>query len=228
MPKIMKNFLFTAIIFLFAVIFSAHNALAANVSIDAPVSADTGENLKVTINADAGGVLINSIELVIEYNQDLLSFAGYSDDNAIVKLWINPPYAAEGKIHLSGIIPGGVLGLYDAKKNGLSPIPIVHLLFFTKNEGEAKFSFIFSKILKHDGLGTPLFLEELGSRLIIKNNPNNDIEKQKEENTADNNVTNLPDSPNLSNPAFLIILLIVISGIVGYKLLKYKYEKLPK
>ncbi len=129
MLKMIKIFLFIKIVFLSLLIFSAQNIFAANVSIDAPANINTGENLEITINADSDGVLINSIELIVEYNQDLLSFAGYSDDNAIVKLWISPPYAEKGKIYLSGIIPGGVPGLYDGKKNGLSPIPVVRLFF---------------------------------------------------------------------------------------------------
>ncbi len=227
MLKMIKIFLFIKIVFLSLLIFSAQNIFAANVSIDAPANINTGENLEITINADSDGVLINSIELIVEYNQDLLSFAGYSDDNAIVKLWISPPYAEKGKIYLSGIIPGGVPGLYDGKKNGLSPIPVVRLFFSAKDEGEAKFSFIFSKILKHDGLGTPLLHKKLGSLVAIKNNPNNDIEKQKE-NSANDNITNSSNPPNSPNYIFLTIFFIAISGIIGYKLLKYKHEKLSK
>ena len=227
MLKMIKNFLFIATVFLSLLIFSAQDLFAANVSINAPVSINEGENLEVIVNADTDGVLINSVELIVEYNQDLLSFAGYSDDNAIVKLWINPPYAEKGKIYLSGIIPGGVPGLYDAKKNELSPIPVVRLFFSTKDEGEAKFSFIFSKILKHDGFGTPLLHEELGSLVTIKNNPNNDIEKQ-EENSANDDIANSSNPPNSPNYIFWTILFIAISGIIGYKLLKYRYEKLSK
>ena len=220
----MKKIIFIFIIFVAVCSISAPSAEAASISFDTPVNIDKGENLDVVVNTDTDGVLINSIELVIAYNPDLLSFAGYSDENSVIKFWIDPPHATEGKIYLSGIIPGGVLGLYDAKKKGkldeLAPIPLFHLFFVAKDEGDAKFSFITSKILKHDGWGTPLLHEEFESQVIIKNNPNvktTDIIKQ--ENTAPDNI---PTTQNSFNPAFWIILFIIISSIAGYKLLKYK------
>jgi hypothetical protein len=215
----MKKFLFIFIIFLSLSIFGAQNAQAASVSFGTASSVNTEENLDVVVNADTGGVLINSIEFIINYNEDLLSFTGYSDDNAVVKLWIDPPHAKQGKIYLSGIIPGGVLGLYDASKQGLSAIPLVHLLFTTKKVGEASFSFVDSKILENDGEGTSLPHDQNGVSVVIKNNPNSDNSvKEVPENTTNNDLSNSPNSLNILNFAPWIILFVVILGILCYKL----------
>jgi len=162
----MKKLLFISIIFLSGLIFFAGSSFASNISFETEPTVNTGENLDVVVKADTEGVLINGIEFIIDYDQNLLSFTGYSDDNAVVKLWINPPEEKEGKIYLSGIVPGGVLGLYDANKKGesrsneLSPIPLVHLFFTAKNTGKANFSFVdsinlfikSSKVEKHTGI----------------------------------------------------------------------------
>jgi hypothetical protein len=177
----MKINLLIIIIFIASLGSFAQNAFAANISFSLPTEMKVGENLDVIINADTGGILVNSIELVINYDESSLSFSGYSDDNAVIKLWIEPPHAEAGKIYLSGIVPGGVLGLYDPNKKGLSPVPLVNLFFVGKKTGDAKFSFDASKILKNDGEGTALAHEELSGSVMINNNPNSknpDIAKQ--------------------------------------------------
>ncbi|HEV7424015.1 MAG TPA: hypothetical protein VGO21_02375 [Candidatus Paceibacterota bacterium] len=224
----MKKFLFIAIAFLGIYTASAQSAHAANISLITSASAHVGENISVAITADTGGILINSIEAVVSYDKNLLSFSGYSDDNDVIKIWIEPPHEEEGlpaqtgKIYFSGIIPGGVMGLYDAKKKELSPIPLVHLFFTPKKLGTSKFSFISSKILEHDGLGTPLPHEEKGAEVLINNSPNTTGENTKA-GTEANDVPNPPDPQNSSSSFSVIIFLVVlVSGVLVYKLLKYK------
>ena len=218
----MKKVLFILIISL-AFLSAPAWVRAASLSFGAPASVNTGENLDVVVNADTGGTLINSIELTVSYDKDLLSFSGYSDDNSVVKLWIDPPHAGEswspqaGQVFLSGIIPGGVLGVYDAKKKGLAPLPLVHLLFVAKKTGNATFSFLDSKILKNDGKGTPLPHENLSAQVEIINNPAGATEKNPAKEIAVANGVSHPSSSPL-----WIILLFTISCIVGYKLLKYR------
>ena len=221
----MKKFLFILIIFLSLSVTSAQSAKVTSISFGIPSSVNTEESLDIVVNADTQGVLINAIELVIDYNENLLSFAGYSDDDAVVKIWIDPPHAAEGKIYLSGIVPGGVSGLYDAKKEALSALPLVHLFFVAKKVGNANFSFVDSKILMHDGEGTPLSHEKLSAGVIIKSNPNKEITNMTEQEIPKENP---PILPNYFDPTFWIIILVLFLGVVMFNLLKYLYEKLHK
>jgi len=222
----MKKLLFISIIFLSGLIFFAGSSFASNISFETEPTVNTGENLDVVVKADTEGVLINGIEFIIDYDQNLLSFTGYSDDNAVVKLWINPPEEKEGKIYLSGIVPGGVLGLYDANKKGesrsneLSPIPLVHLFFTAKNTGKANFSFVDSKILQNDGQGTPLGHNTLQAEVMIKENPNGKtIGAERQENAPKENPPASASSPVL---IFLAVIIVIICGVLGRKLLKYK------
>ena len=223
MKNTQKHFLFIFIIFLSLFALRTHSASAASVSFNTPASVNVGDNLDVTVNTDTGGVLINSAEVVVDFDQNLLSFSGYSDDNSMIKLWINPPHATLGQISFSGIIPGGVSGVYDAKKTGLSPIPLVHLLFTAKNSGTLNLSIVDSKILEHDGLGTPLLHDNVGSSVIITNNPNPNITQNDQNNVSINKINNnVQVMPDISDPLFWIVILLVISGYLIYKLVKYK------
>lgn len=204
--------------------FNIQNIIAATVSLITPSTINTMENLDMAVTLNTDGKSINSAEFVISYDKDLLSFNGYSDNNALIKIWIDPPHAKDGQIYLSGIIPGGVSGLYDPSKKGLSPIPLVHLLFTAKKEGEAKFSFIVSNILQNDGIGTTLSHEMLPKEIIIKNNPNNKIVNTEEINIKDDITINKSATDYTSDNYNLWVLIIVIifGIIIGYKLLKYK------
>jgi len=220
-----KKLYFISIISILFIFFGAQNAFAANVSFGVLPSIKTGESLDVVVNVDTGGELVNAMEFVVSYDSDLLSFFGYSDNSSVIKLWINPPNVKKddpGKISLSGIIPGGVAGLYNADKKELSAVPIVHLLFIAKKPGVAKFSFAYSKILKHDGVGTALLHERQNTEVTVTGNPNEKIiDTGTQENTTE------ATSPLTSSPDYIfwIIVFIVISGIGLYKLLKYRNER---
>lgn len=215
----MKKLLFILIILVLWSQTVVREARAAEVSFEASSTINEGEDLDVVVNVETDEVLVNSIEMIIDYDEDLLYFSGYIDENAVIKFWIDPPRAKEGKIYFSGIIPGGVNGLYDPKEKELSAVPLVHLFFRAKGVGEARFSFIDSKVLQHDGVGTPLLHEKMEAVVIIKDNPNKEnIEKELVNDT-------IPDpypEENSFDFTFWAVILAIISGIVAYKLLKYK------
>ncbi|MFA5791894.1 MAG: cohesin domain-containing protein [Candidatus Paceibacterota bacterium] len=166
----MKYFSKTILIFfLFLFFLSSTKVFAANVFVSLSPVVNVGENFEVLINANSDGILINSINLILDYNQDLVSFSGYKNDDALIRFWVDSPYEKNGNIYMSGIIPGGVLGLYDPNKKELGAIPLVSLLFTAKKEGIATFSFIKTEILKHDGKGTELIHKENGGEVIIRN-----------------------------------------------------------
>lgn len=144
--------LFTILIFLLS--FSV--AHAADVSIVAPNSIDTAKQFTVLVHLSTDDVLVNSFDMSISYPKDLLTFGGYKESESIKKIWILSPKDEGGTIHFTGIIPGGVSGVYDPNKTGLQPIPLVALIFSPKGNGSGDFKIINSKILENDGKGTEL------------------------------------------------------------------------
>ncbi len=159
----------------------------ASLSFSLPSVTHIGENFEVLVKADTGGVLINSVNIAFEYNKDLVSFAGYKDDNTVVRLWVDAPHEdkeALGVVSMSGIIPGGVSGLYDPTKQGISPVPIARLIFVANKEGTANFSFTKTQILKHDGKGTELPHEVKGGSIKVDGTIVNDSSKKIIDQTA--------------------------------------------
>lgn len=145
----------------------AGKAHAASVFIDTPNKSNTGEYFEVLVYADLDKESINSVDMSISYNSDLLLFSGYKNKDTFLKMWIDPPRAERDKVIFSGIIPGGVSGLFDANKKELAPLPLVKLIFKAKKTGKAEFVFQKSSLLKNDGLGTPLVHTEKGGVILI-------------------------------------------------------------
>ncbi len=86
-------------------------------------------------------------------------------------LWVVPPHEEGGKILMSGIIPGGVSGLYDAKKPGLGAVPLARLSFTATSAGIATFSLGDTSLLRHDGRGTALAHEDAGASIVVDDGP---------------------------------------------------------
>jgi hypothetical protein len=170
----MKRFLFIFIIFLSFI----RVASAADVSFSAPANTKVGDTFEVFINADTDGELINSIDAVIDYPEDLVSFAGYKEGSTMVRFWIEAPTEKDGKIYLKGIIPGGVLGLYDSHKQELSAVPLARLVFRATTAGNAKISFVSTEILKNDGKGTPLVHDQKDAEITINSVSEKDLKNK--------------------------------------------------
>ncbi len=148
----MKNLLFIIGIF-FTHTFVAHGA---SVSITAPTKVESANQFSVLVSLDTGGISVNSIDVSISYPKEILSFKGYKEDGGVKQLWLVAPKDEGGKIHFSGIIPGGVDGLYDPDQIGLQPIPLASLIFSAKGDGYGEFLITDSNILQNDGVGTEL------------------------------------------------------------------------
>ncbi len=129
---------------------------AADISVLAPVTINNGGQFNVTVNLNTDGVSINSTDVTLSYPKDIVSFKGYKEDGAVKKIWLVSPKDTDGVIHFSGIIPGGIDGVYDPDKSGLQSIPLVQLLFLPKSNGTGEFNITHSEILKNDGMGTEL------------------------------------------------------------------------
>ncbi len=165
------------VIFLFLVL-GAHCASAASVSVELPRVVNIGETFEIMINADTDGTLVNSASVKLKYDKDKLSFAGYKTENTIMNLWVEAPKDADGVVSFSGIIPGGVFGLFDPDKQELSAIPVTRLIFIAKSTGEIKFELLETEILRHDGRGSPLLHDKIDASLIIGGNSNDKVENK--------------------------------------------------
>jgi len=219
----MKKFLLISIIFLSCLIFSRATVFAADVSISLPAHANVGSTFEVLINASTDEELINSVDITIDYPEELLTFVGYKNDGGVMRLWIDSPHEKDGKVYFSGIIPGGVMGLYDTNKKGLSPIPLARLLFVGKSAGNAELSFTKAEILKNDGMGTPLLLDQRGAQMTINDAGNDSSEN--EENIEDKNppepffITFIESSLSTGTPGMIVFQADdSLSGIKEYKM----------
>ncbi len=161
----MKIILFIITIF-FANTFAVY---AADVSVLAPKIVKNNQTFIVSVDLNTDHVLVNSFDITISYPSDILSFKGYKEDVSIKKLWIVPPTNSSGSIHFSGIIPGGVDGVYDPDRIGLQAIPVIELIFSSIALGNGEFTLIHSDILQNDGLGTPLIHENKNSSIVVSN-----------------------------------------------------------
>lgn len=176
----MKNILFIIATF-FLYTFTAD---AASVYMTAQKELDNRGQFSVLVSLDTGGVSINSVDISITYPKSIVSFKGYKEDGGIKKLWLLTPKDEGGEIHFSGIIPGGVDGIYDPDKTGVQPIPLAVLLFSPINSGLAEFSVARSNILQNDGLGTELIHTNVDTEVLV--NAPNQITEENKENILDN------------------------------------------
>jgi hypothetical protein len=149
-------------------------SFAASVFFDVQKQVEVGSTFEITINADTDEELVNSIKFVLDYDETLLSFSGYKSNAGVVGLWIRSPYEKQGQIHMEGIIPGGVSGLYDPNEEHIGAVPIVTLIFKSLRPGVGSFNFIQSEILKHDGKGSTLDHRRGESSITVKEKPKTD------------------------------------------------------
>lgn len=182
----MKQFLLiTSIFFLHTLV-----ASASDVSIIAPAIVNSSKPFSVLVNLDTGGTTINSMDITLSYPKDILLFKGYKEDSSIKKIWLVQPKEEDGSIHFSGIIPGGVDGLYDPDKSGIQPIPLIELLFSPNRSGQGDFVITHSDILKNDGIGTLLTHDIKNANISVSISPDLQIE------TDNNNFTDIdPPEP---------------------------------
>jgi len=162
--------LFLIIIFTLLIL-SSNSASAASVSLYSVQSINTGDKFKVSVKIDTGSVAINSVDLTLNYPENIIEFSGYEEGQGLIKMWIDPPNAKNGQVHMSGVIPGGVNGLYDVNKKGLGEIPLAVLIFKAKSQGDVNLHLTKTQILKNDGLGSEIYSTNNDWNLVVKNVP---------------------------------------------------------
>lgn len=146
-------------LFLFIVLFIPNYfTLASSIYFEGGNNINVNQKLTLPIVLDTEGELINTIDIEIYFNNQLLDFVGFKENDSFQKKWIFSPTLKENKIVFSMLIPGGINGLYDSSIEGRTPIKVLDLLFKAKSPGEASFIFVKNDIFKNDGLGTKLDL----------------------------------------------------------------------
>jgi len=222
--NIMKKLLFILSIFFISVL----DAHAADVSILAPKVVSDSKPFPISVNLDTSGNPINLFDITISYPKDIVTFKGYKEENSIKKTWFVSPTDSAGTVHFSGIIPGGVDGVYDPDKEGLQDITLVQLLFSANNNGQGDFKITHSDILQNDGLGTPLSHTNNNASIIISKNINSTNEEELEEAAKDKeppqpfDIQFIPNELFSRTPAMIIFSTIDITpGVEKYQL-QYK------
>ncbi|MDE2399719.1 MAG: hypothetical protein KGL67_01770 [Patescibacteria group bacterium] len=206
----MKTFIKINLIFILFLTLFAGKVFAADISVSVPPTVNVGDTFEALINMNSDGVPINSADIVLNFDQSLMSFSGYKTDNTFIGIWLDSPHEKNGSIYMSGIIPGGVSGLYDPSKKGLGPIPLVRLLFSAKTSGNAVFSFSKTEILEHNGSGTALPHSEIDGNTVIENNIDPKANSNPRENILDKekpepfNITFLEASMFSRTPSMII------------------------
>jgi len=167
----MKNKLFKFILiasFFFGLNFCfVNNVSAASVYASVPSMIKVGEVFQVVLYADVDNEAINSVDMTVTYDNSMVSFSGYKSENSMVKTWIDSPRTEGSNVVLTGIIPGGISGVYDARKSDVGDIPLVSLMFKAVKSGTSEFSFLKSVILKNDGNGTELVHEKKVNKIEV-------------------------------------------------------------
>jgi hypothetical protein len=160
----MKYFLFSLILF-FTFSFTV---FSSEIYFEGKNKVEVGETITLPIYLNTLGEEINTIDIEIYFNNEIFTFKGYQENT--FKNWIIPPKVEGNKIYLSGIVPGGIKGIYDPNKKGLTPIPVIDLNFVAKKEGQASFIFVKNQVLKNDGVGSDLEITKKDFNIIVTEN----------------------------------------------------------
>lgn len=159
--------IFIASIIIFSSVFFGQNAYAKSVYFSLPSQVEVGEVFELGLMIDTDEEVINSVDFVIDFPENLVEFSGYRENDTNIKLWVESPNERDGKIYLSGIIPGGIDGVYEESSKSLENIKITKLLFKAKKNGTGDFSWEKVLVLKHDGKGTKFEIPKISSKITI-------------------------------------------------------------
>ncbi len=160
----MKYF-FLTIFLTFSLTTSIH---AASLTVSIPQDPKKGSDIVVDVMLDPEAESINSADVTLSFPSNLLTFSGYSASDSIIPIWIQSPRQDQaGKIHFSGIIPGGVDRLYDPEHPENKNIRLVRLLFSVGASGIGTVDYDSAILLKNDGRGTNADVTTKGTTLTI-------------------------------------------------------------
>ena len=115
-----------------------------------------GSNFSLSVILDTKGSEINAIEMDLKFPPDILQVTAPTTGESFIAEWLAPPSYSNigGTISFKGGIPGGIV-----TSAGL----VSTITFRARSPGKAKIEFLdSSKVLLHDGKGTPIFTQNFG------------------------------------------------------------------
>jgi len=115
-----------------------------------------GSTFSVSIVIDTKGNEINAVEVDLKFPPDILQVTSPTAGESFIAEWLTPPSYSNigGTVSFKGGIPGGITA-----SAGL----ISTITFRARSSGTARVEFSdSSKILLHDGKGTPIFTKNFG------------------------------------------------------------------
>lgn len=161
----MKKYIITIIIFLFSVSYTDAAVLSFGTDLN---TFETGVKVPVDILLDTEGESINSIDLDVDFSNEV-EFVGYDSKLSLIPLWISiPKISSPNVVNFSGVIPGGIDRTYDAENPNEKSLKIVRLFFIPKSTGVANFDISKAIVLKNDGLGTSVNTKSIPKKITIK------------------------------------------------------------
>ena len=123
---------------------------------------------EVTVSVMPDNTVINALEGVIAYPEDILELKMIKDGNSIIPLWIQRPTSVNNTVVFSGIIPGGFEGVIRALTfPEILPGEIFVLQFKALKQGVADITIQEARALLHDGLGTEIFLVKNNAQINV-------------------------------------------------------------
>lgn len=147
--------LFFIQVLLCAVIFHPVLVDAAVLTVETQPKQNVGERIVVDVAIDPERESINSIESNILFSSEHLTFNGFSATLSSIPIWVEEPKeVSPGRIHFSGVIPGGIDRSYDPLNTMNKKIPVVRLFFISKKAGTTTLRIGESSVLRNDGKGT--------------------------------------------------------------------------
>lgn len=166
----MKKINFKIIIFTILVFGFYHSANASLFSVNTNISeVKTGGLVTATVLLDSESKSINTIEGDLVYDNKSLVAERVNIGNSFISFWVEKPTVSNsGRIHFSGIVPGGLT---------MANSEVFSVVFRGQNAGDSKIEVGNALVYLSDGLGTQDRTIAKNIILGIVKSDTNDIEK---------------------------------------------------
>lgn len=164
--------LWSSFTLVFFVAFLAQPVSAAVLSLGSESTYAVGEKMAVKVLLDPQNESVNSVDIAMQFPENLIRFAGYDSQNTAISLWVTPPkVATAGVVHFSGVTPGGLDRVYDPQHPEQKELSLLTLYFIPKYVGSGELQFQEVRLLKNDGKGTTVDSSTVTKKeFVISNN----------------------------------------------------------
>lgn len=109
-----------------------------------------GSLVEAYLYMDTNGETVNALEGELSYDKNHFVLKNINLGGSFVSFWVDKPKDENGKIHFSGIVPGGL---------SVSKSEIFHIVLQAKQPGASMVGIANAKLLLNDGLGSEKSVE---------------------------------------------------------------------